>query len=147
MKENLTSRQWRLKDWLEANHISGVYHSIEEIVESVKYADGTNCYTLNTNPRVHAKCLALWKDIKEINWNIVKGFKIIIRNQKGGVKLCETPEEFGTWYDKEHEAVSKKAKYLNNLKAKARRHGVMFFINQANNVVDDPKPTKVFLND
>jgi len=138
----LTTRQWRLKDFLERNHIDGKYWSIEEIVENVRYRDGSKCYELNTNPRSHDKCVALGSDVKAINWDIQEGQKIIIKDKKGGIKLAENEAEFNAWRTAELEKVESKYQYLNNLKWKAKRDGTMPIINQAMNVVDTTKDLK-----
>ena len=58
----LNSRQHRLKDWLHENFVSGKYFTIEEICNA-----GLG-YELNTNPRIHDKCVALSNDVKQLNW-------------------------------------------------------------------------------
>ena len=138
----LTTRQWRLKDWLEKNHINGRYWSIEEIVDNVKYTSGEPCYKLNTNPHIHDKCAALGADVKAINWDCSEGQKIIIKDKFGGVKLAETEIEFNGWRLTQLEKLEKSYQYLNNLKWKARRDGTMPFINQALNPLDPNKDLK-----
>jgi len=138
----LNTRQWRLKDWLEKNHISGKYWSIEEIVENVKFTNGENCYRLNTNPHIHDKCAALGADVKAINWDCEEGQKIIIKDRYGGVKLAETEYEFNEWRLQQLDKLEKSYKYLNNLKWKAKRDGTMPILNQALNPVDPNKNLK-----
>ena len=140
----LTSRQWALKRFLENNFRSGYYFSIEELVENVRDSEGNQYYKLNTNPRVHDKCVALGSDIKAINWNCNQGYKIIIKNEKGGAKLCESEEELNNWRNAELKKVEKKFQYLNNLKWKAKRDGTMPILNQNLNEVKDLKPVEVY---
>ena len=134
----LTPRQWALKRYL-TQYRNGYYHSIEEIVANVVDSNGKPWYQLNTNPYTHDKCVALGADIKAINWSCSQGYSIIIKDKKGGAKLCESEEELNTWRNAELKKVEKKYQYLNNLKWKAERDGTMPFINQANNVVDFEK--------
>ena len=141
---NLTPRQWLLKKWLETNFVSGRYWSIEELVENVRNNRGEKVYKLNTNPYVHDKCIALGSDIKNINWNCNYGYKIIVKNSKGGAKLCESEQEFIEWRTKELKPLEKKFKYLNNLKWKAERDGTIPILNQRLNVVDEPKVVEVY---
>lgn len=118
-QNKLSTRQHILKDYLKDNFVSGKFFSIEEIIENVKYSDGTPCYVLNHNPRNHDKCATLSEDIRTINWSMVDGWKIIIKNDKGGCKLAENKEEFDNWYDKEYAKANSKIVYLNVLKSKA----------------------------
>ena len=143
-QKKLTSRQWALKIFLEKYFISGRYYSIEELVESVRDSQGNKWYKLNTNPYVHDKCIALSADIKEINWNCNYGYKIIVKDKKGGAKLCESEQEFNEWRDKEMKPVIRKFEYLSNLKWKADRDGTMPILNQALNPVDELKPVDVY---
>lgn len=141
---NLTPRQWLLKNFLEHNFISGYYYSIEELVESVRDRDGNKVYKLNTNPYVHDKCIALSSDIKNINWNCNYGYKIIVKNAKGGAKLCESQQEFEDWRERELKPLQRKWEYLNNLKWKAERDGTIPILNQKLNVVKEPTPVEVY---
>ena len=140
----LTSRQWYLKKFLEEHFVSGRFWSIEEIVESVRDSQGKKWYTLNTNPYVHDKCVALGSDIKEINWNCNYGYKIIVKDKKGGAKLCESEQEFNEWREREMKPLLKKLEYLNNLKWKSERDGTMPILNQALNPVEELKPVEVY---
>ena len=147
MEQNkLTSRCWALKRFLEDNFVSGRYYSIEELVESVRDSQGNKYYQLNTNPYTHDKCVALGADIKKINWNCNQGYSIIIKNEKGGAKLCESEEELNKWRDAELKKVEKKYQYLNNLKWKAERDGTVPIINQNMRVLEEKelKPVEVY---
>lgn len=121
--KNLTSRQHRLVDYLKDNFVSGKYFSIEEICES-----GLG-YELNKNPYTHDKCIALGNDIRQINWSIGSRYSIIVKDKKGGCKLCESKQEFDEWKQSELAPLERKWKYLNNLEYKADRDGTMPIIN------------------
>lgn len=140
----LTPRQWSLKRFLEDNFKSGYYFSIEELVENVRDTNGLPYYKLNKNPYTHDKCVALGSDIKAINWNCNQGYKIIIKNEKGGAKLCESEEELNAWRDAELKKVEKKYQYLNNLKWKADRDGTMPILNQNLKPVEELKVVDVY---
>ena len=145
MKGGITTRQWALKNYLEAHRGEG-YISIKQICEKVTTTDGVPYYRFNTNPYVHDKCVVLSNDVREINWNNVDGYQIIIKNTKGWIKYAETYEEFESWRQKELDKVTPKFQYLNNLKFKAKMDGIMPIINKANNPVDinELKEVKVF---
>ena len=136
MEEELTTRQKMLKEWLEQNHEPGKFHSILEVCRGVRYLDGSYCYEFNTDPYKHDKCIALSNDVREINWSVGEGYKLIIKDKFGGVKLCESKEEFEEWRKKELEPLDKKWKYLNNMKYKADRDGIVPLINQNNRVIE-----------
>lgn len=123
LTKNLTSRQHRLVDYLKDNFVSGKYFSIEEI------CNADLGYTLNTNPRIHDKCAMLGSDIRAINWAIASRYSIIIKDKKGGCKLCESKEEFDTWKNEEKAKVERKYQYLNNLEYKASRDGTTPIVN------------------
>lgn len=142
--KGINARQWVLKMWLEKNRVKGKYFSIEEICEQVTY-NGEHLYTLNKNPRIHDKCLQLSDDVREINWNVVDGYKIIIKDSKGGIKLCESQEEFEEWYNDEMATIEIKYQYLNTIKQKAKWDGVVPLINKANNPVKKYEPIDVFV--
>lgn len=142
--KGINTRQWILKMWLEKNQVKGKYFSIEEICEQVTY-NGEHLYTLNKNPRIHDKCLQLSDDVREINWNVVDGYKIIIKDSKGGIKLCESQEEFDSWYNDEMATIEIKYQYLNTIKQKAKWDGVVPLINKANNPVKKYEPIDVFV--
>lgn len=123
LTKNLTPRQHRLVDYLEDNFKKGKYFSIEEIC-------ATNLgYELNTNPYSHDKCVALGNDIRQINWKIGSRYSIIVKDKKGGCKLCESKEELETWREEEKKPLITKLEYLNNLKYKASFHDQVVLIN------------------
>lgn len=130
----LTTEQWLLKNYLEKNFRPNYYFSVEEVCNNVLRADGTPIYKLNTSEKCHAKCIKLWKDIRDINYDCEQGQKIIIKNKQGGMKYAESEEEFNAWRDHELKKVEKQYKYLNNLKWKANRDGDIPLLNQALNV-------------
>jgi len=144
MMFGLDSRQWALKRFLEDNFVPGKYFTIEEICDRVYLPNGEKAYIYNTNPRNHDKCVALSNDIREINWNIQEGYKILVKDSKGGVKLCESEIEFNTWKEKELAPIIKKYQYLNNLQWKASRDGTVPLINNANNPNTNFKVISVF---
>lgn len=123
LTKNLTPRQHRLIDFLEDNFKSGKYFSIEEICNS-----GLG-YELNTNPYTHDKCVALGSDIRQINWKIGFRYSIIVKDKKGGCKICESKEELETWREEEKKPLITKLEYLNNLEYKASFHDQLVLIN------------------
>lgn len=129
--KNLTTRQHRLIDYLEDNFISGKYFSIEELCES-----GLG-YVLNKNPKIHDKCAALGNDIRQINWKVGSRYSIIVKDKKGGCKLCESKIEFESWKKSELEPLEKKWQYLNNLEYKAKQDGTLPLINLNDRVLDE----------
>lgn len=141
-QSKLSPRQWLLKRFLEENFVSGKFYSIKEICDLVVYPSGEKAYIYNTDPYNHDKCVALGNDVRAINWSVSEGYKIIIKDKKGGVKLCENESEFIEWRNNELRPLEKKYAYLNNLKWKAERDGTMPIINQANNPVDTTKDLK-----
>lgn len=143
---NPKDRQQLLKQWLVDNFQSGRYYSIEEVVASVVDENGDYVYRLNKNPYNHDKCAVLSNDVRQINWSVDEGWKIIIKDTKGGIKLCETEEEFKTWKEHEKEPVERKCKYLNQLVFKVKRNGEMPFLDGSNNPVpiDNLKPIESF---
>ena len=136
-KSSLEDRQHRLMDWLKENFISGRYYSIEEIVDRVVDSEGKPYYKLNTNPYNHDKCVALSNDVRTINWSITDRYHIILKDKKGGVKLCESKDEFDTWKQEQLKPLETKWKYLNNLTWKEAREGTMPIINLASNPIED----------
>ena len=135
-KTNLVTRQHALMDWLKEHFISGRYYSIEEIVENVRDNEGNPYYTLNTNPYNHDKCVSLSADVRTINWTITDRYHIIIKDNKGGCKLCESKTEFDTWKKEQLEPLETKWKYLNNLEWKADRDNTMPIVNLNNRALD-----------
>ena len=113
LTKNLTPRQHRLVDYLKDNFESGRYFSIEELC-------GADLgYVLNNDPKCHDKCVALGNDIRQINWRIGSRYSIIVKDKKGGCKLCESQQELDDWVEEERKPVIKKLEYLNNLEYKA----------------------------
>ena len=143
LEPTLNTRQWILKMWLEKVQVSGKYFSIEEVVEQCTYK-GESLYKLNRNPRIHDKCPQLGEDVRVINWNTNNGYKIIIKDEKGGIKLAESKEEFDLWYDREYSKIEKAYQYLNTIKSKASWDGVMPIINKANHPVKNYEFVDVF---
>lgn len=145
MANKLESRQHRLKDWLEANFESGRFFTIEEVVAGVVDSEGNPYYKLNTNPYTHDKCVVLGQDVKELNWHTGRERYIpIIKNSKGSIKLCESKEELEEYVAKEKAKVERAYQYYNHLVSLMALEGTMPFINQANNIVDNPKPIEVY---
>lgn len=140
----LTTEQYILKSWLENHFISGRYYTIEEICENVVDKNGKHIFTLNENPYNHDKCIKLSNMRRKINWNCNDGYKIIIANEKGSIKLCENEKEFNEWKQHEMDKLLPKWQYLNNLKWKADRDGQVPIYNQALNENKDNKITKVY---
>lgn len=130
LTKNLTSRQHRLVDFLEENFVSGKYFSIEEICES-----GLG-YVLNKNPHIHDKCVSLGSDIREINWRIGSRYSIIVKDKKGGCKLCESQKELENWREEEKKPLVNKLEYLNNLTYKASIHDSAPLINLNDRALD-----------
>ena len=64
LTQNLTTRQHRLVDYLKDNFQSGRFFTIEELCAAELG------YSLNTNPKIHDKCVALGSDVRAINWAI-----------------------------------------------------------------------------
>lgn len=135
---NLNTRQWVLKMWLESNFQSGRYFSIEEVVEGVRLY-GEPLYELNKNPRIHDKCLLLSQDVNAINECVVNGYKIIVKNEQGGIKLCESQREFDEWYFRVTAPLFKTLKRMNLLKWKTKWDGTMPLLNKAGNPVPEKK--------
>ena len=130
LTKNLTPRQHRLVDYLENNFVNGKYFSIEELCQA-----GLG-YELNTNPYTHDKCVALGNDIRQINWRIGSRYSIIVKDKKGGCKLCESQKELDDWRDSEKEPLIKKLEYLNNLTYKASWHDTAPLINLNDRALD-----------
>lgn len=138
LAKNLTTRQHRLVDYLKDNFVSGKYFSIEEICNA-----GLG-YELNTNPYTHDKCVALGNDIRQINWTIGSRYSIIVKDKKGGCKLCESKDEFEEWKQGELAPLEKKWKYLNNLEYKASFDDTMVIVNLNDKIIEQGQEIKVF---
>ena len=140
LTKNLTTRQHRLIDYLEDNFEKGKYFSIEEICKS-----GLG-YELNSDPYSHDKCVALGNDIRQINWKIGARYSIIVKDKKGGCKLCESKEELETWREEEKKPLIRKLEYLNNLEYKASFHDQVLLVNLNDRALteEEYEPTKVF---
>ena len=130
LTKNLTPRQHRLVDYLKANFVSGKYFSIEELC-----ASGLG-YELNTNPKIHDKCASLGNDIRQINWRIGSRYSIIVKDKKGGAKICESKEEFEEWKESEMKPLITKIQYLNNLEYKASFDEQVVIVNLNDKAVD-----------
>ena len=140
----LTPRQHALKNWLEQNFISGKYFTIEEICNA-----GLG-YKLNTNPRIHDKCVALGNDVKALNWATnCERYIPIIKDKKGGIKLCETEQELKDFVDSETRKVDKVWQYANHLKSLIKVDGSVPIINLANRSLslNEMKPVDVYKKD
>lgn len=123
LTQNLTTRQHRLVDYLKDNFQSGRFFTIEELCAAELG------YSLNTNPKIHDKCVALGSDVRAINWAIGSRYSIIVKDKKGGCKLCESKEEFDEWKESEMKPLVNKIKYLNNLEYKASYDGTTPIVN------------------
>lgn len=135
-EKKMTTRQHALKNWLDTSFVSGKFFSIEEVVAGVVDKEGKPYYKLNSNPRHHDKCLALSNDVREINWLIgVERYIPIIKDQYGGVKLCESKEEFEAWYNVIDKKVTRLYQYINSLKSKVEMDGYIPMINLAGRVL------------
>lgn len=143
----LERRQLALKNFLEKNFESGKFFSIEEICNGVKDENGDYWYVLNNyDPYNHDKCATLSNDIRKINWTFTDGYKLIIKNSKGGCKYAENRAEFDAWWNEEHERIEKKYQYLNQLKAKVERDGIIPLVNLHDRAlgINEMKPVDVF---
>lgn len=138
-QKGLTTRQHRLKNFLKDNFISGKFFSIREICENVKYSSGEHCYKYDDSITTHDHCVELGNDVRAINACLVDGWKLIIKDKKGGVKLAENEQEFKTWWNAEAKKVDDKKIKLNMMLSKAQEDGIMPIINKANNPVDTTK--------
>ena len=139
-----------LKNWLENNFVSGKYFSIEEIIQQVRYADGTPLFKLNTNPKIHDKCIKLSKMVKDLNWATNRERYIpIIKDKKGGIKLCETEQELKDFIKSETDKVEKAWQYANHLKSLISVDGSVPIINLANRSLslNEMKPVDVYKKD
>ena len=147
MENGLTPRQWALKRFLEDNYIPGRFWSIEEICECVYMPNGIRAYQYNTNPRIHDKCVALSNDVREINWSVIEGYKILVKDKKGGVKICETRKEFEEWRENELKPLDRKWKYLNTLVWKKNEDETVPLFKKSLAPNDAFEPISVFYHD
>lgn len=131
LTKHLTPRQHRLVDYLKDNFQSGKYFSIEEI------CNADLGYELNKNPKIHDKCVSLGNDIRQINWAIGSRYSIIVKDKKGGCKLCESKDEFDSWKQSELAPLKRKWEYLNNLQYKANQDGTAPFVNLNGRVLEE----------
>lgn len=146
-QKQLETRQHRLKDFLEKHFISGKYWTIEEIVENVRDSEGNPYYILNTNPRVHDRCIALANDVKELNWHTNRERYIpIIKDKKGSIKLAENKKELETYIANEKARIENTYKYYNHLNSLIELDGTTPFINLADRVLEEKeiKPIEVY---
>lgn len=141
-QKGLTTRQHALKNFLKDNFVSGKFFSIKEICNSVVYSDGSPCYEYDDRETTHDHCVALGNDVRAINECLVDGWKLIIKDKKGGVKLAESKEEFETWWNAEAKKVDDRKVKLNMMLSKAQEDGLMPIINKAGNPVDTSKDLK-----
>ena len=130
LTKNLTPRQHRLVDYLEEHFEKGKYFTIEEI------CDAGLGYTLNTNPKIHDKCVMLGSDIRQINWKIGYRYSVIVKDKKGGCKICESQQEFDDWKESEKKPLITKLEYLNNLEYKASWQDTAPLINLNDRALD-----------
>ena len=145
-QKGLNTRQHRLKDYLKEHFVSGKYFSIEEIVEGVVDSEGHRLYELNTNPRVHDKCIALSQDVKKINFNITDRYIPIVKDKFGGIKLAESKEEVEEFISLLRKKVERMCEYYNTILYKAKLDGTIPFINLAGRVLeeDEIQPVNAF---
>lgn len=147
LTKKLETRQHALKNWLEANFVSGKYWTIEEIVYLVRDSEDNPYYKLNTNPYTHDKCITLSNDVKELNWHTERQRYIpIIKDKQGSIKLAENKEELEAYINGEKKKYENAFKYYNHLSSLIELEGTIPFINQANRVLEDEeiKPIEVF---
>ena len=147
MKTRLLTRQHALKNWLEANFVSGKYFTIEEIVENVRDSEGNPYYKINKNPYTHDKCIVLSNDVKDLNWATnVERYIPIVKDTKGSIKLAENKAELEDFIKELKEKVEKAHKYANHLQSIIDLQGTTPFINLADRVLDDDeiKPIEVY---
>lgn len=133
----LTTRQHNLKNWLEDNFISGKYFSIEEI------CNADIGYHLNRDPKIHDKCVSLGRDVKQLNYATnVERYIPIIKDKKGGIKLCETEQELKVFIEGEKKRLENAYKYLNHLEGLISVDGTVPVVNLANRALK-PEETQV----
>jgi len=144
--KGLTTRQRRLKDWLDNNFQSGKFFSIEEVVKGVVDKDGIPYYTLNKNPHKHDKCLSLSRDVRAINFNITDRYIPIVKDTKGGIKLAENEQEIKTFVGRLQKQVENQCKYFNTIIYKSKLDGTVPLFTFAGRVLgeDEIKPVDAY---
>lgn len=142
MKTNkLTTRQHSLKNFLEKHQEKGKWFTIDELCQA------NIGYELNTNPRVHDRCIALSQDIKQLNWATnVERYIPIIKRKDGACKLAENKEELLAFVKHEKEKVERTYQYANHLQSLIELDGTTPFINLADRVLEDKeiKPIDIY---
>lgn len=143
----LSTRCKALRKWLEDNFVSGKFFTIEEVVEGVKDDEGKPYYELNANLRIHDKCFALSKDIKEINRKQIENFIPIIKDNKGSCKLAENKEELTEFIEDIRAEAKNKAVYCNMIISKTNMQDTIPLLDINDKVieVEDMKPVNVFM--
>lgn len=142
--KGLTTRQKALRQWLDDNFVSGKFFSIEEVVSGFIDNEGKPYYELNTNPKIHDKCIALGKDIKAINRLQIENYIPIIKDNKGGCKLAENKEEVKAFIEELREEAKNKAIYCNVIISKTNMEGIIPLFDVNGNVLTDSKPIEVY---
>ena len=139
-EKKLTPRQHALRRYIEEHFESGKYITIEEICAA------NIGYTLNTDPKIHDKCVELSRDVKEINFCTTEHRKIIVKDKYGSIKLAESQEEVDKFLAPIYKAAIKKFQYCAAIGNKALKNGTIPFINQAGRVLEpeEMKPVEVF---
>ena len=145
-QKGLTTRQHRLKDWLNDNFVSGKFFSIEEVVKGMVDKEGKPYYELNKNPRKHDKCIALSHDVRAINFNITDRYIPIIKDKKGGIKLAENEDEVKTFVGRLQKQVENQCKYYNTIIYKSKLDGTVPLFTLAGRVLaeDELKPVDAY---
>lgn len=72
-----------------------------------------------------------------LNWRIGARYSIIVKDKKGGCKLCESKDEFDSWKQSELAPLKRKWEYLNNLQYKANQDGTAPFVNLNGRVLEE----------
>ena len=148
--QKLITRQHDLKNWLEANFVSGKYFTIEEIVKKVCDSEGYPYYHLNKNPYAHDKCIALSNDVKALNWATnLERYIPIVKNKKGSIKLAENKEELKDFIQELKDKVENAHQYANHLQSLINLQDTLPFINLSNRVLNESeiKPIEVYANE
>lgn len=140
--KGLTTRQHRLKDWLDENFQQGKFFTIEEVVRGVVDSDGNPYYKLNHSPKVHDKCIALSQDVRQINFNVTDRYIPIIKDKYGSIKLAENKDEVETFVNVMKKKVENLCMYYNTIIYKTNLDGIIPLINLGGRVLtlDEMKP-------